>query len=380
MKASERIRAALSAGIDSASLPGAAAAARLPSGEAVEVAAGGRGADNPAPMTADTQFWIASCTKALTATAALQLVEQGKVALDDPVGRWLPKLAAPKRLAGFDTDGKATLEPVGTAITLRHLLSHTSGLAYGFTSHELNRYQTDVGAALSDEGGPDTPLVFEPGEGWVYGIGIDWAGQLIQAISGEPFGDYVHAHVLNPLGMTRTTFFPTEADNARAASLHARLPDGGVTAIPPFAMPSEPHFMMGGGGLYSTVGDYLKFMDFVLGRGPQVLSPASVDLLCSVQTQGADVGVLKSAQPNMSNDFDPVPGLKAWSLGFVSNLEPGPNGRSIGSQAWGGIANCYYWIDRSAGAAGVFFAQLLPFADAGALDAFAAFERAVYAT
>jgi len=98
-----------------------------------------------------------------------------------------------------------------------------------------------------------------------------------------------------------------------------------------------------------------------------------------VQVEGPEVGVLVSAQPNTSNDFDPSPGLKGWSLGFSVNREPGPNGRRRNSQAWGGLGNCYYWIDREAGAAGVFCAQLLPFADRRALDAFGAFERAVYA-
>lgn len=377
MNATERVREALESGIERAGLPGAAVAARLPSGEAVEAAAGVRGADNLSPMTPDTLFWIASCTKALTATAAMQLVEKGLVGLDDPVGDRLPRLAAPRRLTGFDADGKAKLEPVRAPITLRQLLTHTSGLAYAFTHAGVNRYQTEVGVGANDPGGPDAPLAFEPGAGWVYGTGIDWAGQLIQAVSGEPFGDYMQAHVLGPLGMSDTTFFPLEVDKPRTASMHARTPEGGVAPIP-FAMPPEPHFMMGGGGLYATVGDYLKFMDSVLGRGPAILAPESIDALCDVQVEGPEVGVLRSTQPNTSNDFDPVPGMKGWSLGFVVNREPGPNGRSAGSQAWGGLGNCYYWIDRDAGAAGVFCAQLLPFADPRALEAFAAFERAVY--
>jgi CubicO group peptidase (beta-lactamase class C family) len=160
--------------------------------------------------------------------------------------------------------------------------------------------------------------------------------------------------------------------------MHARLPDGGVAPIP-FGMPEAPHFMMGGGGLYSTVTDYLKFMNCVLGVGPQVLKPASLEALCASQIEGPEVGVLRSAQPGTSNDFDPFPGAaKSWTLGFVANLELGANGRSAGSLAWAGLGNCYYWIDRAVGAAGIFCAQLLPFADPRTLDAFAAFERAVY--
>jgi CubicO group peptidase (beta-lactamase class C family) len=379
MSAADKIGEALRGPMAAAGLPGFAAAARLPGGEAIEIAMGVRGTDNPAPMTVDSHFWIASCTKALTSTAAMQLVEAGKIGLDDPVGRWAPRLASPKRLAGLDADGRTQLASVATPITLRHLLTHTSGLAYGFTSAELNRHQAAVGATLNDPEGPDTPLLFEPGKGWVYGIGIDWAGRLIEVLSGEPFGDYMRAHVFAPLSMNETTFFPSEAQKARAVSMHARTPDGGVTPIP-FGMSPEPSFMMGGGGLYSTVGDYLKFMDSILGRGPQILARSSVDLLCAAQVEGPEVGILRSAQPNTSNDFDPLPGIRrAHTLGFVTNLDPGPNGRGTGSLAWAGLGNCYYWIDRAAGAAGIFCTQLLPFADARALDVFATFERAVYA-
>ncbi len=379
MSAAERMREALSAGMAAAGVPGLAAAARLPSGEVVEAAVGVRGADNSAPMTADTQFWIASCTKALTAVAAMQLVERGLIALDDPVGQWLPGLAAPKVLAGFDRQGRPQLTPAKTPITLRHLLTHTSGLGYGFTSAELDRFSREAGISLNGPSAPDIPLMFEPGEGWLYGIGIDWAGELIRVLGGEPFDAYLRRRVLAPLGMHDTVFFRSKAHLARAASMHARTPDGGVVAIP-FGMPDAAYFGMGGGGLYSTVSDYLKFMDLILGKGPQVLEADSLAALCSSEVEGPEVGVSKSAQPATSNDFDPAPGaVKSWSLGFVSNVEAGPHGRRPGSLAWAGLGNCYYWIDREAGAAGIMCAQLLPFADPRALAAFAAFERAVYA-
>lgn len=379
MGAAERVLAALTEGMESAGLPGVAAAARSPSGEKVEVAVGVRGLDNPAPMTTDTRFWIASCTKAVTSAAAMQLVEDGLVGLDDPVARWLPVLTAPKVLSGFDAEGRPQLAPASQPITLRHLLSHTSGLAYAFTSEALGRYIAATGLEMNAPEGPDAPLLFQPGEGWIYGIGIDWAGRLIQAVTGEPFEVYLQRRVLAPLGMDDTGFFPSETQKARAASMHARQPDGGLAPIP-FAMPPAPYFGMGGGGLYSSVGDYLKFMDSMLGRGPQILTPASLAALCAAQIEGPEIGVLRSALPHMSNDFDPFPGApKSWSLGFVSNLEPGPHGRSRGSLAWGGLGNCYYWIDREAGAAGMMCAQLLPFADPRTLAAFGAFERAVYA-
>ena len=338
-----------------------------------------RGADNPAAMTADTQFWIASCTKALTSAAALLVVEDGLVDLDEPVGRWLPGLAAPSVITGFDAAGKPELRAARTPITLRRLLTHTSGLAYGFTSPLVDRFATATGLSVG-QNADQFPLAFDPGEGWVYGTGIDWAGHLIAAATGEPFETYLRRRILDPLGMDDTSFFPNAEQKSRLASMHARTPDGGAAAIP-FGMPETPHFMMGGGGLYSTVTDYLKFVDAVLGRGPQLMKPASLNALCASQIgERPEIGVLNSAQPATSNTFDPFPGAdKGWTLGFVTNAGPGPNGRSAGSLAWAGLGNCYYWIDRTAGAAGIFCSQIFPFADPRALAAFAAFERAVYA-
>jgi methyl acetate hydrolase len=378
MDAAARLHGALSEGIKAAGLPGAAAAARLPDGDVVEIAVGARGVDNPAPMTPDTQFWIASCTKALTSLGAMRLVEQGRIALDEPVGRWLPGLAQPKVLKGFDDAGRAVLEPASEPVTPRRLLTHTSGLGYGFTSALLARYTNENGIAMTGVEAPDVPLLFEPGCGWIYGIGIDWTGKLIEAVSGETFDDYMRAHVLGPLGMDDTAFFPNDEQRSRLASMHARLPDGGVAPIG-FSLPLTPNFMMGGGGLYSTPRDFLKFLLSMLGEGAQILSPATLAAFTTVGIEGDAVGVLNSAQANMSNDFDAFPGARrGWTLGFLANLDPGPNGRRAGSLAWAGLGNCYYWIDREAGAAGIFCAQLLPFADARVLDAFGAFERAVY--
>ncbi len=377
MSAAERVREALADGMAGAGLVGVTAAARLPDGEAVEIALGVRGVDNPAPMTSDTVFWVASCTKALTAVAAMQLVEVGKLDLDEPVDRWLPVLAAPKLLKGFDEKDQAILEPATAPITLRRLLTHTSGLAYGFTSPPLERFL--AAATAGDPMAPDQPLVFEPGQGWVYGIGLDWTGRLVEAASGESFDAYMHGHVLGPLGMGDTSFFRSPDQLARSASMHARTPDGGMVPIP-FAMPAEPHFGMGGGGLYSTAPDYLRFLDYMLGDGEPLLGADAMTALCTPQVEGLDVGTWSNERANVSNAFDPFPGApKAWTLGFVSNLEPGPNGRAAGSLAWAGLSNCYYWIDRTSGAAAVMCAQFLPFADHRALEVFGTFERAVYA-
>jgi methyl acetate hydrolase len=376
MAAVERIEAALERAV-SGGLPGVAAAARLADGTVIERAAGVRGLDNPVAMTPDTVFWIASFTKSLTTAAALQLVEAGRIGLDDPVGRWLPTLAHPKRLEGFDADGKPRLAEVATPITLRHLLAHTSGLGYEFCSEDLTRYVAAVGPYAQGEG-PDAPLLFEPGSGWTYGIGTDWTGKLVEAVSDETLDDYFQTHLLGPLGMSDTAFFPSDSQRARRASVHGRGGEGALAPMP-FEMPPKPHFGMGGGGLYSTAGDYLKFLSAILAGGAPILSAASVAAMAGREWEGTEVGVLPAANPALCAGFDPFPGeSKRWGLGFLINPAQGPNGRSAGSLAWAGLANCYYWADPAAGVAGVFLSQLLPFGDPAALEAFGAFERAVY--
>ena len=294
MSARARIEAA-AAGAVAGGLPGVVLAARLPDGERVDAVAGVRGLDNPAAMAPDTHFWVASCTKAITSAAALQLVEQGRLTLDAPVGDLLPALASPNVLKGFDAAGKPRLEPAREAVTLRRLLSHTAGLGYEFCSEDLTRYVAAAGPYPRGLG-PDTPLLFEPGSGWTYGISTDWTGKLIEAASGEALDTYFERHILGPLGMTETTFSPTADQRARRASMHARTPDGALAPIP-FEMPPAPHFGMGGGGLYSTAGDYLKFLDAILAGGGPILSAASVAAMAETQWEGEEVGVLPSANP-----------------------------------------------------------------------------------
>ena len=219
--------------------PGLVAMAITPAGETVSAAAGVRGADNPVPMDLDTVFWIASLTKAVTSVAALQMVERGLVTLDEPLGAKLPGLAAPRVLTGFDADGKPVTAPATLPVTLRALLTHTAGFGYEFFSDELARYAAGrtTPSGWADE--PDSPLLFEPGERWQYGIGVDWAGRLVETLSGQTLDAYMAANIFGPLGMTSTSFFPDAALAARKASVHQRQPDGGVAPIP-FGMPPAP--------------------------------------------------------------------------------------------------------------------------------------------
>jgi CubicO group peptidase (beta-lactamase class C family) len=309
----------------------------------------------------------------------LQLVERGLLDLDAPVGEQLPTLASPRVLAGFDEAGAGILRLATAPITLLRLLNHTSGLAYDFNCADLGRHLANRGETLMGASEPDIPLMFDPGEGWLYGIGIDWAGRLVESASGQSLDAYFAEHIFAPLGMNDTTFFPDASQAARKASVHQRLETGAFVPIP-FGMPGQPHFMMGGGGLYSTPSDYLKFLAAIAGGGAPLLRPKTFATMMSNQVGALDAGALKTAQPTLSRDFEPLPGVtKRWGLAGLINQEPVPGGRSPGSLAWAGLANCYFWADPAAGAAGVVMAQLFPFGDPGVLATFEAVERAVYA-
>jgi CubicO group peptidase (beta-lactamase class C family) len=375
-----RIRQALEAGLAESGLPGVVAAALTPDGTEAVVAVGALAQGEAAPMTRDTVFWIASMTKAITAVAALQLVAEGRIGLDEPVGPWLRELAAPQVLEGFGDDGTPRLRPARAAVTLRRLLTHTSGLGYDFACAPLARWMAHTGATTASRDPPaGLPLMFDPGEGWLYGVGIDFAGRLVEALTGQDLAAALTERIFAPLGMTSTAFGLDTAARARLAPMHARLPDGNLTRID-FAMPDPPFFQMGGGGLHSTAPDYLRFLRAVLGHGPALLPPAMLALLTRSQVTEPRPGALASVAPHLSRDFDAFPGAPTgWSLGFLVNLDPGPAGRSAGSLAWAGLSNCYYWLDPARDAAGLLLAQLLPFGDPQVLALFDRFERAVYA-
>lgn len=374
---SKTIQAVLDEAIAARAAPGLTAAVSWPDGRRESFAAGVHGVDDPRPTAPDTVFWIASCTKAITSAAALKLVEAGVLDLDAPVGERLPNLAGLQVLDGFDADGTPRTRPARRPITLRTLLTHTSGLAYDFFSADLVRYYAAAGGSLFESLATGPLLLFDPGDGWQYGVGIDAAGWLIEAATGQGLDAYVAQHITGPLGMADTAFDPAPLA-PRLAGMHRRGEDGGF--VPADRFPSSPA-MYGGGGLHSTAPDYLTFLRAVLAEdGGGVLGPqARAHLLQAASHVGAP-GELATAMPPLSSDFRPMPGVaKSWSLGFLRNEADVPGMRREGSLAWGGLANCYYWADPRSGVAGVLCAQFLPFADPGMLDAFEAFERAVYA-
>ncbi len=371
---------------DAKEIPGVVAMAANGKEVIYQGAFGKRDLSKDDAMTADSVFWIASMTKAITAAAAMQLVEQGKLSLDTPIGKVLPDLAAPQVLEGFDAKGEPKLRPAKKPITLRHLMTHTAGFAYDLWNGEMVKYLEKTGtpgiiscanAALK------IPIVTDPGTRWEYGINIDFVGKAVEAASGKRLDVYLRDHLLTPLGMTDTGFKIGDAQRKRLVGMHARGPDGSLASIP-FELEQDPEFHMGGGGLYGTAADYIKFTQMVLnkgrGNGNQVLKAETVAMMGQNHIGELNQTKMISALPAFTNDVDLFPGMvKKWGLSFLINTAKTPEGRSPGSLFWAGLANTYFWIDPARDVAGVILMQVLPFCDAKCLEAFAGFERGVYA-
>ncbi|UTP38598.1 beta-lactamase family protein [Phenylobacterium sp. LH3H17] len=379
-----RFESALDAAVEGGRVAGAVALVADRDGVIYETAAGLRKVGDAAAMDPATVFWLASMTKAVASVAALREVEQGRLSLDGDLSGLLPEFAGLQVLEGFEADGAPRLRPVRRAPTLRQLLTHTSGFGYGFLHGELARWREASGTPDPMAGlraGHVQPLLFEPGEQWAYGIGIDWAGLAVEAASGQRLDAYLTEHVFGPLGMADTGFLPTAEQAARQASPHARGEDGKLMPIP-FALPSAPEVWSGGGGLFGTARDYARFTRMLLNGGTldgaRVLNPETIDQLSQVQTGPLRAGAFQGALA-MSLDFDLFPEQHTgWGLTGLINPEPSADGRGAGSLAWAGIFNTYYWVDRAAGLSGMLMAQQTPFGDPDVLGLLKALERDAY--
>ncbi|MBR0825011.1 beta-lactamase family protein [Bradyrhizobium manausense] len=371
---------------DAKEIPGVVAIAATGKDVIYQGAFGKRDLSKPDPMTTDSVFWIASMTKAVTTAGAMQLVEQGKLSLDEPIGKVLPDIAAPQVLEGFDAKGEPKLRPAKKPITLRQLMTHTAGFCYNVWNGDFAQY-------LEKTGTPDifscknialkTPIMSDPGSRWEYGTNIDYVGKAVEAVSGKKLDAYLRDHMFAPLGMSDTAFKITGDMRKRLVGVHARGADGQLAAMP-FELEQNPEFHMGGGGLYSTAGDYIKFTQMILnkgrGNGNQVLKAETVATMGQNHIGDLAMTKMTTVAPMYTNDVDLYPEqVKKWGLSFMINTAKTAEGRSAGSLAWAGLANTYFWIDPSRDVTGVILMQLLPFVDAKCLQAFAGFERGVYA-
>ena len=370
---------------DSGDVPGVAALAIDPNGTIYEGASGKRVRGEDAPMQLDTVVWLASMTKALTSAGAMQLVERGKLDLESPVSRWLPEIAEMQVLEGFDAGGQPRTRPPKRPVTLRHLLTHTAGFGYGMYSAATQQYQQLKELPLiasCQNAALRTPLLFDPGERWEYGISTDWLGKLIESVSGHRLGSYLKDNLFAPLRMQDTAFRITASMRARLAKVHQRGSDGQLAPID-FEVPQEPELEMGGGGLYGTARDYLQFVRMILQRGrfegAQLLKAETVEAMARNQAGQIRVTPMRTLVPTFSGDLDFFPGLeKRFGFGFQVNAEAAPTGLTAGSLMWSGVANTYFWIDPARGIGGVLMMQVLPFADAKDAPLFLDFQTLVY--
>jgi len=375
------IDAALRGAVERGEIPGVVAMVATPDAVVYRGAFGKRDAAHGVAVTEDTIFRVFSMTKPITSVAAMQLVEQGKLSLDEPVKKILPAVGTAKVLEGFH-NGEPVLRPAATAITLRQLLTHTSGYVYGFSNTDLHDYLVKRGLppiGADDDG----PLAFDPGARWEYGTGIDTAGRLVEAISGLSLEEYFHRNIFQPLAMSDSSFNVPAGQASRIVSLHQRQANGRLRENPR-TPPAPVSKFSGGGGLYSTAPDYIKFMQMLLERGgsgkTRVLQPETVAMMTRNQIGDLEAGKLKSVMPEFAHEVDFYPGIThKFGFGFLINPVAYEGGRSAGSLAWAGLANTYFWIDPERKLCAVILMQMLPFFDKDAVALVRNFERAVYA-
>jgi methyl acetate hydrolase len=375
--AAQTIDQALAGAIERKEVPGVVAIAADRNGVFYQGAFGTAEAAAGRGMTNDAIFRTASMTKAVTSVALMQYVEAGKVSLDDPASKYFPEFKDLKVFAAFDPATKAyTLRPAKSEVTVRQLLTHTSGLGYGFTSATLRDFRPREGEAY-----PVGPLLFDPGTDWVYGTGVDWAGKLVESLSGQTLEAYFQEKIFGPLKMVDTSYNVPAEKHARVVNNFRRT--GDTYAEQTRQAPRAATRFNGGGGLYSTSGDYIRFLRMLLHGGEldgaRILKADTVARMAQNHIGAVGVRALKSAQPDLSADFTFVAdGRDKWGLGFQITTDAVPGKRAPGSLSWGGINNTFFWLDPKTGVAGVILMQYLPFADAKALGVYDAFERAVY--
>ncbi|MCX7384988.1 MAG: serine hydrolase [Alphaproteobacteria bacterium] len=325
-------------------------------------------------------------SKAIVSSAAMRQVDAGRLSLDAPLAEVLPALALPQVLDGFARDGTPRLRPASRAITLRHVLTHSAGFGYDTWNVDVSNYLRATGLPRTPADAAQlarTPLLFDPGTAWNYGISTDVAGLAVEAVTGERLDRHLAQGLLAELGMVDTAVVLSPAQRARRVTTMRRLPDDGFGDLG-FSMDRGIQYCMGGGALHGTGRDYLRFIRLILNGGlhdgTRLLSPAAITALTTNQLEpGVRVRRMISSDPLRSHDAEFFPGQpKLWSAGFMITTEDAPTGRRAGSLAWAGIANTYCWIDPASGLGGVFMTQTLPFADPRTLAAFARFERAMY--
>lgn len=364
--------------------PGLAAVVATPEGVVHASAHGERALGSGAPMTTDSVFRIFSMTKAIGTAALMKLVEEGRVSLDAPVEEVLPEFREVQVLDGWDGDAPRLRQP-RTVCTLRHLATHTSGLAYDVWHAGQDRYMKAVDGIPTLTGRKaalgNFPMHFDPGTAWAYGVSTDWLGLAVEELAGERIDAFLKREIFEPLGMASTdvAFSPDMA--SRRVAVHAATPEGWT--IIDMDLPAHPEFHGMGHALNSTAEDYARFCAMILGGGAldgaRVLSEESVATMSANGIGDLRLEPQRTTNPGLGADIDLFPEIdKTYTVGFMRNEADVPGRRRAGSLSWAGVMNTHYWIDPAAGVTGVLMMQHLPFVDPNALAAYDRFERAVY--
>lgn len=346
-----------------------------------------------AAFTAHTPLFAFSCTKLPTSIIALQLLEEGKLTLDDPVEKYCPDFAGLPVLEGFDSNGKAIHRSPQTKATILHLLTHTSGLSYDCFNPSMLQWRIANNLPLAATMAAGTrstyagPLLFEPGQQYCYGLSTDWVGFVIEAITGKKLVEVYKERIIGPLQLKNST--EVFNDEKPRMTLHMRAEDGSLTGVPNIKPLSNPEVYGGGEFLVTTMQDYSQILLSILNGGEhpilkvRLLKEETVqnylftDLLSQICSSD-QVGRLASSMP-ITNSSEFLPGVKkTWSAALLLNEEDCPKGRSAGSGAWAGMGNCYYFIDPAAGRLALFCTCVFPFLDPESLHVWDEMERALY--
>lgn len=338
------------------------------------------------PHTLGDVFMIASMTKAVTSVAAAQMLEQGLFELDQPAEEVIPDVAEHRVLIGFDDAGQPMLREPTRKMTMRQLLTHTSGHSSDVWNANTLRYLRDTGmpgTPTCKREAFNLPLAFDPGERWEYGIATDYVGMMVERLSGLRLEAYFRKYLFDPIGMDWTSFIISPRQ--REELVPVRSKDGvGRYRVLDFEISQTPEQYMGGAGLYASAGDYLKFLQMLLNRGDaangRVLKPETVELMFRNHIGDIEIPDMLTVLPALSADVHLLPGIqKKWSLCALTNMTDIPGRRSAGSQFWAGLGCSYFWLDPKANLAGVSMLSYFPFADRDGLDVFGALEVDSYA-
>ena len=337
------------------------------------------------PHTIDDVFMIASMTKAVTSVAGAQMLEQGHFELDQPAEEILPRIADHKVLTGFDEHGKPLLREPASKLTMRQLFTHTSGHSSDVWNPDTLRYAQVMelpGIPECKHESFHLPLVFDPGTAWEYSIATDYLGMAIEALSGMRLEEYFRKFIFDPTGMEWTSFIISPRQRERIVPVRGKKGTAEFEVID-FEISQTPEQYMGGAGLYSTAGDYMKFLQMLLNRGEapngRVLRPETVELMFQNHIGEIELPIMKTSLPDLSVDVDLLPGVpKKWSLCALTNLADLPGRRSAGSQFWGGLACSYFWVDPTKNLAGLMMMSYFPFADPDSLAIFDTLETDSY--